>query len=478
MNKLKNFLEYLKEEVDVEDIDGLDDDFIKKSKEWAEKNLDTKVDSRNPGDIMPLIKEIMDLMSKSKTLLLTDKEGDSLNKEELDKRISKLEKLVFDVVTEEYGSLLEQLPVYFKIKLLPDGIEDPNEGGEPEAEKDIEVTYSISKAKILNMITQGEGKSTKSIISYSDLIDKEFSNIFGEKSSDALKTLSELGNVASKLDWTIPIQDKLPNSGGPGGEPGGGPSGGVAAGSVNVYWDDQRESFVIESKGVDFGILLHETVKGIYRVLSTSSIKPDKETAEKIKAATSTLKDEFEDFRYGQTAQLMFNQFVNSLDDVDKYENMRSKVFGYLATDSERGGLFTDEEFINITKSLFSCFSFEGEDFVLDKEKFEKSLAKKELNKVVEKIIEVEEKYKEELREWELGNSMGGSDTTDVVNIEEEPEVEEELSKLSQRELNDLINKALDERDFDRVKELSDHLKEGKQIYLNELKNLKKIHKL
>jgi hypothetical protein len=90
----------------------------------------------------------------------------------------------------------------------------------------------------------------------------------------------------------------------------------------------------------------------------------------------------------------------------------------------------------------------------------------------------------DKLSSYELDQSLPGylnddSDDSDLdtnydnedINLKDDSEDDlEDLSKLSQREIQNLIDDALDSGDYDEVKKLSIYLKEGKEIYLNELK--------
>jgi hypothetical protein len=60
---------------------------------------------------------------------------------------------------------------------------------------------------------------------------------------------------------------------------------------------------------------------------------------------------------------------------------------------------------------------------------------------------------------------------------EEEKETGEvDYSELTQRELQELIDDALDAGDFTKVKMLAQYMKEGKEIYLKELERINEGH--
>jgi hypothetical protein len=354
------------------------------------------------------------------------------------------------------------------------------------------------------MITQGEGKMTKDIIVSSDIVEEGLKEIFGGNWGTILDVWKRTSDVADKMDWIIPVEHKASMMKD---QPGG------MAGACDVTWESLNNrlrplkyltentdynKIVITAVGIDFPMLIHEAVKGIYRLLSSGSIKKDDELAKAIKAATTSFEDEAQDFRYGVTAQKMFNQFINSCKDSNKYPQMRARVFAQLSLDKERGGKYTDKQFLDITKSLFSTFDLVGGDLNLNKEKFDDSKAKKEIEELISDIVKTEDEYQEELRKWDAESSIdqyskeepeqtdnedefafGDSESESDIEqlIRKTAEKEFDFSQMSQREIQELIDDALDAGDIDEVKRLSQYLKEGKEIYLREIERINESHK-
>ena len=188
----------------------------------------------------------------------------------------------------------------------------------------------------------------------------------------------------------------------------------------------------------------------------------------------------------------MFNDFINACKDSDKYKQMRARVFAQLALDKDRGGRYTDKKFLDITKSLFSTFDLERGVLTLNKDKFDSSMAKREIEELISDIVKVEDEYEEELRRWEAEQELDkfsqqddkeeGEDDEFADEVDSDDDIqslisktaerEEDLSNLTPRELQDLIDDALDAGDFDEVKRLSSYLKEGREIYLREIERI------
>jgi hypothetical protein len=424
-----------------------------------------------------------------------------------------------------------------------------------------DVAMAIDKKKILNMITQGEGKATKDIIKYSEVVENGLREILGDSYRELLDVWIKTSEIAHKLDWAISDKSKgsmMKNM----------PDG--LAGAVNVKWENATSKFnnielltentdfnkiVIRACGIDFPMLLHESIKGIYLLLQSSAIKKDAEVAEEIKRATSSFKDESQDFKYGVVAQNMFRDFIDACKDANKYTQMRARVFAQLAVDKpskkstfnkttptedgvvftpnvpemvdilyissidnsnwswkESGsttsgtyvkgavGRYTDEEFLEITESLFSVFDSKKEDgkisFVINPERFAASKAKSEIEKVIADIVKAEDDYREELNKWEMEQRFGHSEPEPQGEDEDHPEPgkeaqsdidklirqslenpesqEDNESNLSKREIQALIDAALDSgkyEEVERLAQLPNYLKEGK-VYLAELKRI------
>jgi len=373
---MKNYSQFLKEEVDLKGNKGIDDDFMKKAEDQAKQNLGV-----NPNTNGPVAgTDIGQLMRRSAQLLTS-----GLNTDQIEERYTKLEQLAKRVIMDEYGDIIEasEKPVELLIKLIrpnqsvlgevPNLLnvpaeseerpeyseeepevqpqEDQPQGEQEDSQEDSQeeddffsffdddtdyqdqeeenteeveeltnkdVAMAIDKKKILNMLTQGEGKATKDIIKFSEVVENGLREILGDSYRELLDVWVKTSEVAHKLDWAVSDKAKgsmMKNM------PGG------LAGAVDLTWESVDNTFhkinlltentdfnkiVIRAYGIDFPMLLHESIKGIYMLLQSSAIKKDDELAEEIKRATSSFKDESQDFKYGVVAQNMFRDFINA----------------------------------------------------------------------------------------------------------------------------------------------------------------------
>jgi hypothetical protein len=243
-------------------------------------------------------------------------------------------------------------------------------------------------------------------------------------------------------------------------------------------------------------MLLHEAVKGIWQLLKSGSIKDDEELAKIIADNTGTFEDEAQDFRYGVAIQGIFRDFIEAFKDSDKYTNMNLRVYGKLALDSDRGGEFTDGEFLEIFKSMLSSFDLTQDgtrlEFTLNQEKFTTSPAKRQIESIIKEIVDAEKNYEDELSKWEMEQQFGTSsyeedDDVDMGEHEDDyqsylkdigisgsnkPEVEEEEDDIDS--LLDKLSAAKTESEKDAIKVKLNKMMEslspdGQRIYSNEI---------
>jgi hypothetical protein len=497
---MKSFSQFLKEEIDLRGNQGIPDDFMSGAERQARTNLGVNIDDpRQLGTYGPQIDR---LIRQSQQIM-----NQGLSKEQLTERKEKLEKLAYDIVMSEYGEILEasEKPVDLIIKFVEEGrvqneipeMRDIPSFPSKEEIKDTELRKAVDKKKILNAINQGEAKSTKSIIQYSNLVEPGLRDIFGNQCEEILRIWLETTDIANKLDWVFPLEMKsrmMKDA----------PQG--MAGACQVKWEkdedeesqsqDEENSYqdedgtvmsgdqddfdriTIKAVGIDFPMLIHEAVKGIWSLIKSGSIKDDEELAKLIAQNTSSFEDESQDFRYGVPMQAMFRDFINACKDSNKYSKMPLRIYGKLALDKERGGEFTDGEFLELTKQIFGAFDLVQEaklEFTLNNEKFNASPAKFKIEKIISNIIEVEKEYEEELSKWEMEQKFGSEETKEEESQEETQE--EEYGKMDDYLSGLGIGKSKEEEEED-VNTLLDKLysaktEEERNIIMNKLDKLK-----
>ena len=561
---MKTFGEFLKEEVDLRGNKGITSDFMSKSEEQARRALGVRPDDER-GEMPRIWPEFEQNMMQSNQLLRIGQDGRELNPEQLEERIKRLEVLAETVVREEFGDILDTAikPIELNIKLVrqgsvsnqisdirdvPQRAEQPTEQQQEEQDKKDEekrkkeeeekseeekvqhaeegeevpgtnLSLAIDKKKLLNMITQAAGKSTKDIIRISETVEQELTQIFGERQGkQILDKWVRMSDLADKMDWVIPIDRKsqmMKNM----------PQG--MAGACQVIWESHSGSeynmslllekeatkIIIKSVGIDFPMLIHETIKGIYLFLQSGAVKKDKETAKIIKKATSSFMDEAQDFRYGPPALEMLVRFITKFSEANDYKRLDTRVFTILAYDKERAKdeakesspefkqylekradiCRTDEQFSEIMKSLFSTFDLQESQFILNEDRFNDSHAKSEIQKIITYIVDDIEEYKREIEEWEREQKEKQEEESWKAQSQEiEPEEESDIDKLVRQslsgeqpepvqqkpyeemtmgEIQQAIDDAVAEENYELAGELTNkYLKgEAKKVWENEL---------
>lgn len=481
---MKDFSQFIKEEITIKGNLGIPGEADKKEPSLL-SDIERKGQELTRGaNPRILISEIMSLLNKSKNF--------TRGKEK------ELEELAESVIRDSYSGILDNVDL--DIKLVNSGsdvaqfMEEEEEEKEKDREpdpvksKDADLKKEVDKRKLANNIIQGEAKNTKHIL-HTDSVKRGLDKIYGEeKSKEIFSVWDQMTKIADKLDWIIPVEAKAEMM-----EMA--PEG--MAGAVSVSWpecdndkckgkaedilknienDDESESGgleenkedisellsegnpTIKARGIDFPMLLHETVKGIYELIAAAGIPKDKNIATNVMLNTSSFADEAEDFKYGPFLAAQLRDFVNKNPKVDKYPNIREFVFGKLIE-------LPAEEFLITMKGIYMSTPE----------------SRKKVDDIIDDVIRDLDEYSEKMTDYEAKQKLGEFEDPSKETPEETkeivPEKEIDYSTWSQRDIQSEIDDALDAQNYDRVKMLSKYLKEGKEIYLREIERINESYK-
>lgn len=480
---MKSFSKYIKEEVQLKGNKGVPDEFINKSDREVPQSLGIRKD--DPRQMSQFGPRIMQLMGKSNSLLTN-----GLTPNQIENRFEKLEKLAEEVIRTQYGSILDNVDLSIKLlrpgKKVSDEMPEMNDvEAKPKLQKlnDPEIRLAVDAAKLRNNIIQGEAKNTKNIL-HSEQVKKGLEEIFGNQWEEVFKTWDEITKVADKMDWIIPIEhkaDMMERA----------PEG--MAGSCKVEWPDKKEDDDISDKvlkdlesgkditeiedvddllntgnpkviavGVDFPMLLHETVKGIYELISSVAIPEDPKKAEIVALNTQSFEDESEDFRYGPIIAGKLRDSINKCNSIDEVPNIREKVYGKMC-------LMSDDNFLKLMMEILK----------------ETPLAISELQKLVDQSLYEERDYQQKMRDWEVDQTFSKTNDDEEENVienepiasEPKPEIESEVdySKMRQSDLQKILDDALDNGNFDLVRKITPFIRESVLLpYKNDILLLEK----
>lgn len=405
-----------------------------------------------------------------------------------------LEELAETAIRELYGSILDGVKLDIKFPTnrqeIPDEMEDaenePPRNQDMERLQDPEIIREIQKRKLSNAITQGEAKNTKLILNM-PVIKDGIIEIMGEQDGKRfVGLLNEITRIASFFDWNIPMQVQK--------EMWKNPSG--FSGSVSVDWEqpeseeeqediqryaediladiesgedilntDAEELFddmqpTIKARGIDFAMLIHEAVKGIYELIAAAGIPEDEEVAKTVIMNTDTLADEIEDLRYGPYIAADLRDFINEFNESSRIENLREHFFGKLMA-------MPAADFLNLIRNI------------LMKSSSAKTQAQDIINEISQELSNFD-------MEQEFGSDNGyEEDELEDFNLpstsDESDEIEGEYEDtLSQSEIQALIDNALDNADYAEVERLAKFLKESIQIIesFNNIKSYKHFRQI
>jgi len=389
-----------------------------------------------------------------------------------------------DVIVSIYGDLLKRYHVSLDIKLvnsnkvaefMEEKKEKSEEDSTPEMETfreitDEDVKNEIHKRKISNLITQGKAKDIKKLLDNVILIDK-IKKIYGEeKSKEILRIWGSMCESADKLDWLTDtkIRAKMMEEN---------PEG--FAGASYVDWkpkeeDETEEEYkewtgeeseddmfdmemeevektpVVKAVGVDFPMLLHEAVKGIFQLLGLEGL-PEEESVAKTVLMNTGLTDEPEDWKYGPRIAKDLYAFLNENERIDEIPNLREEFFRTLL---DRKTMET-EDFLELFKGILRNTP---EARVKVDSMIDDLINDLDYEGQMKRYEEEMKEYERKMKEWEE-SQKGGGITQKPSEIEMLQQKEKSIEDMSQSEIQDMIDDAIDAGDFERVKTLSQYLK-------------------
>jgi hypothetical protein len=334
-----------------------------------------------------------------------------------------------------------------------------------------DILNEVAKRKILNMIIQGEAKNTKHML-HSEVVRNGLNDIYGQGRADEIFAIwDEITKISDKIDWVFPLpgrqatmeENKDMMAGacfvdwenkdkdeeddeeydGSGGDYSGEEDDFDIDNIDNPYGESEKAELdkkpIIRARGLDFPMLLHETVKGIYDLLSLNAVVDDPRTAE-IVANNTGLVDEPEDWRYGPEIAGDIRDFVNENTNVDMYPNIKEILFRTL---SDKDNMET-VEFLTLIKGIL----------------MKTAAARRIIDNMIREIIaRIEQynremhEYEEQMREWEE-HQRGGAAPAAAPQAQDEVEAQpvdnrqEDPNSMSPREIQAKVDQALEEGDF------------------------------
>lgn len=435
--KLKKYNLFIKE-ASIEDNPAVPGDYKSRIEREEQRRLGIRTGDR--GQEMQYGRQLMMDLEESKRL--------TSGKEK------QLSELATELITSIYGDLLDRYDVELDIKLVKSGndikdfideeSEDENEMQQFREIVDQDIKNEIHKRKIANLVIQGKAKGIKELLE-NEIVVEGIEKIYGRQSEKILTIWKRMSDTADKLDWLADPQQRARmmelNPEGFGG-------------ACKVDWkpkekkeEDEEQEYkeytgeeseedmfdmemdqldktpVVRARGVDFPMLLHEAVKGIYELLAVPGL-PEEESVAQTVLMNTGLSDEPEDWKYGPRIAKDIMAFISKNERIDEFPNLREEFF---RTILDRETMET-KEFLDLIKGILQ----------------NTDEARAEVDSIIDEIIseldydtqikEYEEKlreYERQMKEWEA--SQKGEEVDEIEEIRKKS-----LSKLN---LDDILDK-------------------------------------
>lgn len=393
-----------------------------------------------------------------------------------------LSDLTVESFRKVFGSLLDDIDLDFKIadreEVKGEMEETPAEEPELEELEDEGIINQVNKRKILRTIQQGKGLSAKAILNLS-LFKEGLVEIMGQESAAKyLTVLNKIANVAQFFDWTVPIemQKQMWQS-----RQGFSGSCDIQFGEEVENKEDEAQKVLddlangedivdnenmeelvsglnikIVARGVDLSVLIHEGIKGIYKLPTQASLEAlYGGTAETVLMNTDTLFDELEEIKFGRQMQDVFFKIVS------EHPLVVEQINNMMRNDAEDWEIAAFQERLN--------FLFFGKLAMIGQEDAKEFLTL--VNAILSESGEAQELcdpiMREVLRdlaaeeEYQMSKSQATYREPDLSDIMPQGYEEKPESGMSKEEIRAKIQAAVEIEDYEEAARLNQLLGEG-----------------
>ena len=225
-----------------------------------------------------------------------------------------LEQLAYDVVYEAYPYLKSNQDVIeIDAKIVPQPqVKEALKPNSPD-EEDIEelsieeeeqmmldIADDLKKRRLINAVTQGGSTFSKS----AHYVQQEYIDIIGgEGTSDKYRDLMQA--ALDMIDFVVGLPGMRANLGNDLED--------NATGAESVFYDFEKEKWIIKARAIVFPVLILEIVKGMYEIIGLFGFS-DLERGEKVVKYTDKIQNEPEDIAYGQMITKNLFDIINKLE--------------------------------------------------------------------------------------------------------------------------------------------------------------------
>lgn len=465
---MKSFKQFMNE-ADIKGNPAVSPEYLASLNKRAEASA-REVEQKYGRDMMNLMRFVMEVQSIQR------------GKE---KQIEELTRVVID---ETYGAILELAKIELDIRIPTEPGEmkrimnqEKSDDFEMPTFKEIEdedTKTAIHKRKIMNMIAQGEAINSKKML-LSDTNMDGLIEIFGEETAKKMADLLiKITDICNARDWRIPEEVAATMI----------EQGDSLSGVSKIEWkpnepkkddseependekgladDESFDSAKLIILGLDQAMLFHEAVKVIIGIINQGGLAhlSDEQIA-KVFMNTDTARDEAQDLKRAKLTAADLRDFIRSFPELNDIENGREYVWGKMIDAT----VLPDREFLQLMNLIFTAAPLyravdEREPQYSEAEIEAAREAMPKAKAIVQRLIQL---IQDELAEWE--DSMQGSeygeddygDSSFDYAMDNDFAPRASSNSMSQSEIQNLIDQALDRRDFAEVERLSKLLKEN-----------------
>jgi len=451
---MKSFKQFMNE-ADIKGNPAVSPEYLASLNKRAEASA-REIEQKYGRDMMNLMRFVMEVQSMQR------------GKEK------QIEALTRRVIEEQYGSILGETELDIRIPTNPREMkqkmdQEKSEDQDMPTFKEIEdedTKTAIHKRKILNMIAQGEAINSKKML-LSDTNMDGLTELFGKDSAEKMADLLiKITDICNARDWRIPEEVAASMI----------EQGGSLSGVSKIEWkpnepksDDSEETQNDEEGseedhstdtakliilGMDQAMLFHEAVKAIYGLINQGGLAHlDDETIAKVFMNADTARDEAQDLKRAKLTAADLRDFIQSFPELNDIENGREYVWGKMIDAS----VLNDSEFLNLMNMIFTSAPEyrtlkagepEYTQNEIDAARKAYPIARKKVQDIIDLILQ-------ELSDWEASQEEPYGSEYEEPGQADFDIAPSRSSEPSRAEIQDMIDQALDRRDFAEVERLS-----------------------
>jgi len=162
-----------------------------------------------------------------------------------------------------------------------------------------DIEADMKKRRIINSITQGGAISSKT----AHYLKQEYLDVIGDDLSDKYRDINQAS--LDMIDFVVSQGKQNAQQMGGNKE--------ASVGAESVFYDFEKEKWIIKARAINFAVLVHEIVKGMYEIIGLFGFN-DLERGEKVVGQVDKMKNEPEDLAYGQLISKNLFDIINKLD--------------------------------------------------------------------------------------------------------------------------------------------------------------------